>query len=160
VGDDAVTSQALIAAVFKQETDEAFIPLLTIAHPDLEEGPIHVCLNSVDIISRGDTYIAYPFEIDLPNQDPEQPSRVTLTIDNVDRNIVAALRELEGAPTVTLEVVLASDPDIVEAGPHGFTLRNANYDILQIDGELAFEDILNEPFPAESFTPATHPGLF
>lgn len=154
-----MTTQAFISAVYKQQTDEAFILLLTIDHPNLEP-PVRVCLNSQNITSRGNEYIAYPFDMDLPSDDPESPSRVTLTIDNVDRKIVIAIRQLEGPPTVELEVIMASTPDTVEAGPYSFTLRNANYDSLQVDGELAFEDILNEPFPAESFTPATHPGLF
>lgn len=154
-----MTTQAFISAVYRQETDEAFILLLTIDHPNLATA-VRVCLNSQNITSRGNEYVAYPFEIDLPSDDPEQPSRVTLTIDNVDRSIVTAIRQLEGPPTVDLEVIMASTPDTVEAGPFSFTLRNANYDILSVEGELAFEDLLNEPFPAESFTPATHPGLF
>ncbi len=32
--------------------------------------------------------------------------------------------------------------------------------ILTVTGELAFEDVLNEPFPGHAYTPGEYPGLF
>lgn len=150
---------SLRRALFAQETEEAFIVLLTIDHANLLT-PQRFAHNTVDFISRGETYLAYPFEIDLPGQDPERPPRVTLRIDNVSREIVLTLRQIQSAPTVTMEVVMASTPDNVEAGPYEFTLRSVDGDAFLIEGELSFEDILNDAYPAGDFTPATHPGLF
>lgn len=61
---------------------------------------------------------------------------------------------------VTLSLVMASTPDTIEAGPFTFNLREVEYDAEFVSGNLLFEDILNEPFPADSFTPARFPGLF
>ncbi|MBE0598443.1 MAG: DUF1833 family protein, partial [Desulfuromonadales bacterium] len=105
-------------------------------------------------------YQPFPFDIALPADRDDQISKVTLTIDNVDRAIVRAVRELASAPTVTLEIVLASSPDVVEAGPFEFTLQDAGYDALTVSGTLGYEDILNEPFPAGAFVPAAFPGMF
>jgi hypothetical protein len=58
------------------------------------------------------------------------------------------------------EVVLASSPDTVEAGPFTMTLVAAEYDALVVTGELAFEDVLNEPFPGHGYIPSEYPGLF
>jgi hypothetical protein len=146
-------------AVNAQETNEVFLLLLTLDHEDLAE-PIRVVNNTEDIVSRGMTFVAYPFEIALPDEDPESVARVTLRIDNVDREIVRSLRALQAPLSVSLEVVLASSPDVVEAGPFNLTLVAAEYDALTITGELAFEDVLNEPFPGHSYVPSEYPGLF
>lgn len=152
-------SAAAKQALFGQETDEAFLMLLTIDHEDLAV-PIRVANNVEDVVSRGDTYVAFAFEIDLPGESAEALARPRLRIDNVDRQIVDALRLIDSAPSVVMEIVMASTPDTVEAGPFNMTLERAQYDELVVTGELAFEDILNEPFPGESYTPDKFPGLF
>ena len=152
-------SQAARQAVNAQETDEVFLLLLTLDHEDLAE-PIRVVNNTEDVVSRSDTYIAYPFEIALPDEDPESVARVTLRIDNVDREIVKSLRAISSPLSVGLEVVMAASPDTVEAGPFNMTLVSAEYDALTVTGELAFEDVLNEPFPGASYVPSEYPGLF
>jgi len=96
----------------------------------------------------------------LPAEFDDQLPTVQLQIDNVDRRIMEGVRALTSAPAVTLEVVLASAPDTVEAGPFAFTLKAADYDALVISGTLAFEDVLNEPYPQYAFTPGSFPGLF
>ncbi len=149
----------LEAEVYKQETGEAFLVLLTISHDDLAQ-PIRVVNNQENITSNGNLFVAFPFEIELPGSGGNSLPEVTLRIDNVDRQIVQAIRSISGAPTVTLEVIMASTPDVIEAGPYEFTLRNATYDALAVEGRLQFKDILNEPYPADSFTPSGFPGLF
>jgi len=152
-------SLAARKAVNAQETDEVFLLLLTLDHEDITE-PIRVVNNTVDIVSQGETYIAYPFEIALPDEDAESVARVTLRIDNVDRKIVKSLRSISSPSSVGLEVVMAASPDTVEAGPFNMTLVSAEYDALTVTGELAFEDVLNEPFPGHAYVPSDYPGLF
>jgi hypothetical protein len=146
-------------ALFAQETDEVFLPLLTITHASLTT-PIRVVHNPQNITSRGNLFVGYPFDMELPPADPDQPPRLRLTIDNIDRDIVASLRTLSTPPGVTLEVVLAATPDTVEAGPYVMTLTGVDYDALTITGDLAAEDVLAEPYPGDAFTPAKFPGLF
>jgi len=152
-------SLAARRAVNAQETDEVFLLLLALDHDDLAE-PIRVVNNTEDVTSRGNAYVAYPFEIALPDEDPESVARVTLRIDNVDREIVKSLRAIQAPLSVALEVVMASSPDTVEAGPFNMTLVAAEYDALTVTGELAFEDVLNESFPGHSYIPSEYPGLF
>jgi hypothetical protein len=152
-------SPAALSAVLAQETDKAFLPLLTIDHPDLAD-PIRVVCDGQQCVSNGDTYLAFPFNIDFPPADPDSPPQVRLVIDNVDQKIIVGLRTLSSAPTVTLQVVMSDTPDTIEAGPFEMTLRQAVYDSLTIEGTLNFEDILNEAYPGDSYTPANFPGLF
>ena len=152
-------STAAKQAIFAPETDEVFLILVTISHPQLP-APLRAVNNTVNVTSRGDVFTAYPVRIDLPGESADEVARVQLQIDNVDRLILDTLRTLSEPPTVTVEVIMASTPDTVEAGPFAMTLHSAPYDALTVTGELAFEDILNEPFPGDTFSPALFPGLF
>ncbi|NNG04359.1 MAG: DUF1833 family protein [Inquilinus sp.] len=152
-----------VSATYKQaayaaETGEAPIVLLTIDHADLA-APIRVTSDAVDTASRGDTYVAFPFRVSLPD-DTEEAARARLEIDNVDRRIVEAVRSISSPPSVRLEVVLAGTPDLVEAGPFDFELEETRYDLLVVSGELAFEPVLDLAMPADSLSPGLFPGLF
>ena len=153
-------SATMEAAVYAQQTDEVFHILLEIAHADMS-ATLRFVNNTADVTSNSDVYTAFPFTIDFPPADGEDrlPS-VQLVIDNIDRSIIAELRDLDSAPTIDVSVVLASDPDTVECGPLSFSLKSIDYDAQVITAELGFEDILNEPFPAGTFTPTDFAGLF
>jgi hypothetical protein len=152
-------SSTAAAALYAPETGEVFLMLLTIAHAALTPS-LRFANNTVDVMSRGDTYLGWPFQMMLPSELDDQLPTVTLQIDNVDRRIMEGVRALTSPPSVMLEVVLASSPDTVEAGPFAFTLRGCDYDALVVSGSLSFEDVLNEPYPAQTFTPGRFPGLF
>lgn len=131
-----------------------------LSHPQLPL-PIRVCNAGETVESGGHGYPHFPFEVSLPPEDDESPPSVELRICNVDREIVKAVRSLPSGPMqVELSLVLLSDPDQVEAGPFRFSLRDVRYDAGVVSGQLMFEDVLNEPFPADSFTPSRVPGLF
>jgi hypothetical protein len=146
-------------AIFGPQTSEVFLPLITIAHAALSPS-LHFVSNTQDVTSRGNLYRGWPFQITLPGEFEDQQPVVQIQIDNVDRLIMEGVRALTSAPTITLEVILASSPDTVEAGPFVFTLKAADYTALYITGTLAFEDVLNEPWPRFLFTPTVAPGLF
>lgn len=152
-------SLTLRQAANAPETGEVFLVLLTIDHPDLPV-PLRVSSDGVDTLSRGETFVACPFGLTLPDDGDERPPKARLTIDNVDRAIVKAVRGITTAPRVLIEVVLASDPDLVEASFPDFELQEARFDALTVEGELGLESFFREPYPAQRFTPAGFPGLF
>lgn len=155
------TSAALKTAVFSQETNKVFLVLLTIQHADIgSPDTLYFVNNYEDVSSGGDTYTAYPFMINLPGDIEDQLTQVQLVIDNVDRSIVEAIRTLTGPPTVTLSVVLSDTPDVIEAGPFEMTLRNTEWDAITVSGSLQPQDILNEPYPGDGYTPQNFPGMF
>lgn len=146
-------------ALYAGDTSDAFLILLTFAHADLAV-PIRVCSDAVDIESRGEIYVAYPFDLTLPDDEENRPPRARLIIDNVDRSIVATLRQLASSPVLTIEIVRAAAPDIVEATFRDFRLRNVRYDSRVIEADLTLEDYTSEPYPAASFSPSLFPGIF
>ena len=155
-------------AIFSSETSEVFVILLTITHADLQGGAIRVCSNSVDVVHGNDTYLAYPFELQLPPQSDDRPPVASLRIDNVHRLIVENIRSINSAPTVQMEIVRVEDDngttkvsqDGIEASFDDFRLRNVSYDALTVEGELSLEHFIEEPYPSRVFSPTDFPGMF
>ena len=153
-----------VSSVFREavnapQTEKVFLVLLTIDHAQMSE-PIRVVNNTQNVTSRDHEFIGFPFEINLPDQRDDQLPEVTLTICNVDRQLVLAVRSISGPPSVTLEVILADAPDTVEISLEGAELRSTDYDALTISGKLTFEPILGEPIPGDLITPGNFPGVF
>lgn len=154
-------------AVFSQQTDEVFIVLLTINHPSFIE-PARVSSDPFEllssgargVISNGIEYPYLPFTISLPQQDDTGTARATLSIDNIDRRIVAAARGANSSLDVKIEIVLASDLNAVEMSIDKFKLEKVTYDAFTVSGELSVQYFDLEPFPSKRFTPSDFPGMF
>lgn len=142
-----------------QQTGEALLTLLTLSHPSLTD-PIRVVNDAQDLVSGGYTYQSFPFEIAWPTMNEDGPASVKLRICGVDQTVIRAVRTLSGqALAVSLSLVRAAAPDLIEMGPIEATLRNAVYEAGFVEGDLRFEDLANEPFPSSLMTPARFPGL-
>lgn len=163
-------SSVALASANAQETDEVWLLLLRIKHPDIDpedpdpqkRGVLRFVNNNEDMQnagSDGGDYIAFPFMFDIPTEDPEQPSVARLKIDNVDRQIVEIVRSLNSPPTADVELVLASQPTTVEISFEGMTLRAVDYNALEVTGTLTLEEIFTEPVTVE-MTPSRFPGMF
>jgi len=150
---------ALTTSAFAADTDDVWLVLVTIDHDDLSQ-PIRVVNNTEDITSNGNSFVAFPFDITLPDARDDAPPRARLAIDNVSREIAEAVRSITTAPTVTIEIIRAADPDTVEISWPFFRLRNVKWDVAKVTGDLTLEDFTSEPYPAGIFSPASFPGLF
>ncbi len=155
-------------AIFAQSTSEVFVALVTIENESFTD-PIRVCDNPTQIlpdlgvrgvVSRGLEYVYVPFSLNLPIQDDTGVSRATISIDNISREIVKAVREATTALTINIEIVLASDPDNVEMSVQDFRLESVKYDAFTVSGDLSVEYFELEPFPSKRFTPSDFPGIF
>ena len=147
------------AAANSEDTSEVFLTLLTIDHDSLA-APIRVSSDSVDTVSNGNTFIAFPFNLALPDDTDNASPRARLTIDNIDRTIVEAVRSINTAATVLIQIVLASDPDTVEISFIDFKLTNITYDDIVVTGDLTVENFTAEPFPSATFSPSLFPGIY
>lgn len=145
-------------AIYAQQTDEVFLTILEITHDDIQV-PIRIVNDYSNIVSNGNTYTAFPFQISLPKES-EEISRASVSFDNVSRELIDEIRSIETPPSISLSIILADSPDTIEVGPFNFILTNATYNQFTIQAELNFEDILNQNYPADTFTPQNHPGLF
>lgn len=153
------TSLTFREAVFASETEDAFLILLEIDHADLTS-PIRVVNNTESVIFNNNTYIGYPFRLELPSDSPDNIPSATLTIDNVDKILADAINNLNTSPTITFYIVSTAALDGPEATFSGFKFVEATYDSLTITITLSIENFFNEPFPGDYFTPGRFPGLF
>lgn len=152
-------SSNAMAEMTAQETGEVYAVLLTLDHDDLD-APIRVNNSGADITSNGENFIAFPFDIVLPDDPEGAAPRARLAIDNVDRQIISAVRGLSSAPTILMQVIRVSDPDVIEAEWPDFKMTNISYDAKTVQGDLTIEEFTTEPYPASVFSPSLFPGLF
>jgi hypothetical protein len=160
-------------AVYAQETGDYPIILLTCSHPELDE-PMYISTDATTrlvelttdehvvygTISNGREYIYCPVEISLPSEEEGAPPQTQLSIGNIGREMVVAIRSLRSSPTVSIAVVLASDPDRIEGELGGFTFTDVEITAMSITGNLVMDIMTSEPFPHRTFTPSTATGLF
>jgi len=167
-------SVAAIKAMFSPDSDDILITLLTIPQ-DVSTGvttTIRLADNytgrlsetSQDVVygvtSAANDYVFLPFEISLPTDDASTAPRCTITFQDVTQYLIPYIRNLTGAPTVNISMVLKSTPNVTEITFDGFKLTNVTYNANTITADLSMPIMEVEPFPAHSFTPAYFPGLF
>lgn len=149
-------------------TGEVFIILLSIEHPSLAQ-PARISNDPTQLlpiaqvrgtISNSDEYVYLPFEFVFPNQESDTSPAAQLRIDNVSREISTIIDSISSPPTIQIQVVLSSTPDIVELVLRDFKLQRTEWNILAVTGELTVEHFEQEPFPAGRFNPSGFPGLF
>jgi hypothetical protein len=151
---------AVITAINKQTTTSAFLVLLEIYHPDI--GTYYFVNNTENIVAGAITYIAFPFSVTLPPDDPELQVRARLTISNVTTEL-AVLRSIAGQrtrATFALKVIEASDPTTVLQSVSGLVAASVGYNADLMDIDLTIDNFLTEPFPSATFSPSTFPGIF
>lgn len=152
-------SSTFLSAVMANNTDEAFLLLITISHESLDD-PIRVAANGENIVSRGWTYVGLPVEAELPGDEDDTPPVAVIKIDNINQDIVKKARSIRTKAEVSLEVVLASDPDVVEVELPTFNLVKVDYDSFWVSGQLQVDDLASEPYPYATFSPANFRGIF
>ena len=152
-------SSAFKIAVLEQNTDEVFLWLLTIQHQ--ESNTIFRLVNNLDdIVSRGDTYMAFPFQFVLPEDDGETLPTIQISVDNVSLELIDIIRTYGTGITITAEIIMASAPDNVEYSIDDLSLIDATYNSQSITLTAQIQDLLNQRFPADDYLPRTFPGMF
>jgi len=152
-----VLTTAQARAILAQDTAEVFLPCLKIV-----AGETFRIVNNTEPLAKADgVYQPYPFEPEFPEDSDERGATVAVRIDNVERDVTRLLREFEGVPQATLELVTASEPDSPILGPSEFSVLSADADVMQVTLSLGHEeDFLNQRVPAQSYSPTNSQGLY
>ena len=169
-----VTSSEFRKWATANDNADPYIFLLEITHPSLS-APIRVSSDMTEFIQlhnetkepiygtrhNGVVYYALPFKFTVPDQ-PEgsDPIKAQVSIDNIDREYVAAIRNMESAASFTVKTVFASSRNEVQQEFPVLRITSATYNASTIDAELGPDDYRAEPCPAMNFYPALFPGLF
>ena len=156
------TSTALRQLANSQESGQVLVALIDISHSTIIGGPLRLVQDVKPMVSQGNVYTAFPFEITLPDDNENATPRVKLAIDSVDQTIMTAIRTMPPGepPTITVTLVLASQPDVIEMQMTGMVLRMVTGTSTRLEGDLLIDEEDLQRFPEGSFTPFDFPGLF
>jgi hypothetical protein len=155
---NTLTNQ-LLAQMFGQVSDDPFLMLVTVSHTQFPT-PLYLVNNTVDIVSRGITYQAFPMEITLPQDDGETTREVSIVFDNVSLFLINELRSVTSPMDVKIEMLLASDPNTVQLSLEELKLRSVTYDKQKVSAKLYMDSFLNVELTSEKYSPTLYPGLF
>ena len=136
------------------------VMLVEIDHPDLA-APIRVAQDTADVACQGNTYVAFAFDIDLPDDMDRQAPRARIAIDNAGRELTQWLEASNGGEGATARImsVQRADPDVIE-WEATLNLSDVEMDLHRVSGSLGYEDLLSKPGVALSYRPDTAPGIF
>ena len=146
------------ATLFSDRISDAYVALLTISHPILEE-PIRCCTNSSDITSNGDLYYGARLDLILPTKAQEK-QRARISVANVDRRIGLAARTMLTPATITFDIIKADDPDTIEIAYPPMLLTDIRGDVSAVTGELREQMNQQDPWPQVRATKSIAPGVY
>jgi len=156
-------SQASLNEINSVSSGEVFLFLLQMDYinPVNQQPEVQYFVNNNQQVNAfGNQYLPLAFNVVLNTEDGEKLPTVALIMDNVDRELVGEIRSMQEPPSITLTLVPASRPGEAEMVLNEMVLRDVHYDAQQISGTLYVNDILNQRFPRDRYTPNNAPGLF
>jgi hypothetical protein len=137
-----------------------YIELLQVTNPSFS-GPMQICNDVQDFLSKGVTYIGLPFGFTLPDDVSGQAPRMQLVMDNVGRGISDELeRLLPGTTTMAKLIIVARDtPDVHE---HVFWLPITG---VSVSGAMAranagVDELMRQAACKQIANPFTLTGIF
>lgn len=144
----------------KVSSSESPRVLLQIDHPELAS-PIRVINDTQDLTSNGYIYIAFPFEVILPDDMENQLPKARLSISNVGKELMYWLETTDGGQgsTATFSQVMRSRPNQIEWSIT-MSLFNVNATNVEVSAELGFENLFAKPAISMQYRPNTAIALF
>jgi len=147
------------AALYAQQTNVVPLMLLTIDHADLVT-PIRLVSDLQNVVSRGNTFTGYPFEPMLPPAVQGELPRLDMVFHDVTQELIIIARSITTPASVSIEVVMSTSLDTVEAGPWPFEATGIQYSDRELRLSLTVESLITEPYPYRLFNPVDFPMLF
>ncbi|WEO73769.1 hypothetical protein [Agrobacterium vitis] len=157
-------------------TDEVYVALFYITHPDLDE-PVRLSTDNTERLS--DEPLMYgtrsswmdsntssePFyfvlaSTILPSDLDDAPTSGNLVLENVDNDIAKVLRSFTTLATIHMAVVLASSPDYIEIEYRNMQIVSADLTAGEVTLSFSRQDIEEEKSPGGRMTRSQFPGLF
>jgi hypothetical protein len=152
-------SIAAIRQAQDENSNQPFLVLLTFYLAPATTD-VRIVNNTLDIVSRGQTFIGCPFAIALPDGTDQIATGAEIEVDNVDTRMWQGVRALSEAPLVKVEVVLSTAPNTVLVDTDGLRLREVTATRATLRGKLVPDSIWQAGFPAHEFDPRQFQGLF
>lgn len=170
---DPTLSEAIKEAYATAPSGEVILHTLEFRHPEFTT-PLRVVRDKADLDATLEaeapenagevvTFVQYAFDLELPDVTDGSSPELTLTIDNVSRDIVAYLdlaANSQDLIEVTYRAYLSTDTTSPQNDPPlTMTLRDVECDIFQIKARCGFGNFANKPFPKDVYDLTTFPAL-
>jgi len=152
-------SPELLAQIFSQESGDPFLTLVTLSHDTFAQD-IRLVNNSKDVVSRGNTFTAFPMKIRLPMDDGETARDFTIDFDNASLELIEEIRSVTTQIKVKLEMILASMPDVVQMEQPELSIITLSYNARGIRAGIVLDNFLSVEISSEKYGPGNFPGLF
>lgn len=148
--------------LFANQTGEVLVHLLEFNHDTLDD-PIRVCDDNVEIVSNGDTYQPWQFEVIHPKEEPGGIPLGSLSIDTVDQSIYQMFADALSSSlpvSVTVSMVMASQPDTLLKAARTYLMFDVEGDDYQANCVLSSKVSGDQPLQTITYNPGDFPGLF
>lgn len=170
---DTTLSQAIKEAYASAPSNVVIYHTLELRHPAFTT-PIRVVRDFVDLTatleatapanpSTAVLFVAFNFEFTKPEVSSVGVPQITITLDNVDRSIVA---NIEAALTttdlvqVTYREYLSNDLSAPQNNPPlNMTIMSVTADVFKVTAVAGFPDLMNRRFPSMEYSAEVFPGL-
>jgi len=159
--------------IFKQESENTDIVLITITHPAWKQA-VRLSTHETQLlqidketatpiygtVSRKKKYFYVPIQASLPNSTDEQTPEGKFTISNVTRELSPYLKMVDREyPKITVEVVNSASPDVVDMTFPDLDLQTAQWTADSVEISIKSDIAANEPSPWLRFSLAYFPNL-
>lgn len=158
---------AIKEAFATAQSDVALLETIELTHPELAE-PIRLVANSTDLKAQIETnqvvvFKRCAFKFRLPAAGENGHQTLTLTLDNVDRQISQFVRHAAGYHepiTVIYRPYLSNDLTYPQMDPPlMLTLSSVSMNLYQVVGKAVFADVINKKFLNQLYTRERFPSL-
>jgi len=170
---DTTLSQALKEAYASAPANIVIYHTLELNHPAFTT-PIRVVRDYVDLIATLEptapinpsevvTFIGFSFDFTKPEVSSTGVPQITITMDNVDRSIVANIEAALGSTemvTVIYREFISTDLSSPQNDPPlQLTITNIVADVFKVTATAGFPNLQNKRFPTTEYSPEVFVGL-
>lgn len=128
-------SNDAVVQVSENHGEEALLWLMTITSAELAS-PLYLVNNNEEIVSNGQKYEPFPFEVILPPDDGGKPQNLVLKTYNLAPELMDVIRKPTEPPQVQIDLVSTADLNFVEKSIGFMTVGAAEYDALEVTFQL------------------------
>ncbi|MBP1852680.1 hypothetical protein [Rhizobium halophytocola] len=159
----------------QQITDETYVVLILIEHEDLEKplrlstdpterlstDPLSYCTRSHWLTANpdADPFLFVLASANRPSDLEDAPAEGQIVLEIVDNGMAEVARSITDRPSISIAVVLASSPDLIEAEWTGMVITTHNIKGGEMTLSFSREDVEDEYCPSRRMTKDAFPGL-
>lgn len=151
-------SQRMRQAMFAQDTDEIVLTFLRLSREEWADD-LRLVNNGENVVSQGEEYTAFPFVVTLPEDSSDAHPVISVTADNVSRELVQEIRKQTTPIEAVVYFALFDTPDTLEIELAG-EITSLRYTADVIETTISIEPTLERALIGKIMNPENTPGIY